>query len=695
MSVITNFSPAHDSGFDRYIVKDSWHAESKNRLATPTIFSPFRLGLQQLKNRLVALPVFTGYAYPDGRVSPQLIEHYTNLAQSGVAMVVVANAAVSSDGVTSTYNLRVDKDEYIPGLARLAKAIKQHGAIACLQLNHAGRFAKTEHPLLPSPADSSNLAFNLEALKDFMNFFPLESRFKLTRNFLRQAKHWRRAMTAEDLERIVAKYGEAAVRAYCARFDMIELHGANGYLLCEFLSPFSNKIQHGFGGSFQERAAFPLNVIKEIKRKVTFNFPIGFRLMIREWVPGGIDLPEAMIFGRLLEKEGIAYLSATEGTFNSIFFGDIIKKMAQPAYLRNDVAELNRVVNIPTIISGRIVKPALANGLLRERVADLIGLGRPLRADYNWIQKAKNQNQKIISCMNCNWCLKRVILEQGFSCRRWPKLIQQRTELNHQLLSRNYKGLWVVSDCNDLNLFKASLPALLPDSHHYPIPISPTILFLQTENMSEISKKDREKFLEWCRNALNSLGFSGELMKHEVRSVKETFDKEIHTEIKRGNYGVVLIGGNRHQSWRERLLYKERRKVVALLGANGHQSKILVPVDLSMNTLLLLMFLRQSYIGKKGFELDFMHVFAGPEEHPQKRWQNFIQIADLDGNIQLKQVPVNGSVSHTILECAKVENCGTIIMGQRGLSGIKRLLLGSVSSGVLRGLAGQSLFLVD
>jgi 2,4-dienoyl-CoA reductase (NADPH2) len=114
-----------------------------------------------------------------------------------------------------------------------------------------------------------------------------------------------------------------------------------------------------------------------------------------------------------------------------------------------------------------------------------------------------------------------------------------------------------------------------------------------------------------------------------------------------------------------------------------------------MNRLLLLMFLRQSYIGKKGFELVFMHVLTGPKKPAQKRWQNLIKIADLDGNIQLAHFPVNGSVSDTILECAKAENCGTIIMGKRGLSGIKRLLLGSVSSGVLRGLTGQSFFLID
>lgn len=157
-------------------------------------------------------------------------------------------------------------------------------------------------------------------------------------------------------------------------------------------------------------------------------------------------MPAAIAFGKLLENEGIAYLSATEGTFNSIFFGEMMKKMSRPAYLRKDMEKLAGGIKVPTIISGRILRPSLANGLLRERVADLIGLGRPLRADFKWVRKAKTQNQKIISCMNCNWCLKRVILEQGFSCRRWPKLIQQRTDLNHRLLTRNHKGLWVIAD---------------------------------------------------------------------------------------------------------------------------------------------------------------------------------------------------------------------------------------------------------
>jgi len=670
-------------------------AEINKKLKSASIDSPFRLGPYQLKNRVVALPVFTGYAYPDGRVSPQLIEHYSKLAQSGVAMVVVANAAVTSDGVTSAYNLRLDRDEYIPGLARLSKTIKQYGAIACLQLNHAGRFAKTEKPLLPSPASSANLAFNIEALKDFMNFFPLEKRFRLTRYFLKQANRWRQGISAEDMQRIIVNFGEAAVRAYEAGFDVIELHGANGYLLCEFLSPFTNRIQDGFGGSFHNRTAFPITVIREIKQQLATDFPIGFRLMLREWVPGGIDLSQAVAFARLLEKEGISYLSGTVGSLNSIFLKDVMKKMAQPAYLRKDLEKLSKEVGITTIISGRIITPSLADELLREGVADLIGLGRPLRVDPGWVKKAETQNQKIMLCMNCNWCLKRVFLEQGFSCRRWPKLIQQRTDLKHQLLTRNYMGLWVVADRNDLELFKRFLPVFLSNSQRQRIRISPTILFLQTENDWGTSNADRDAFLKWSRKTLNSCGFSDGPINLVVNSAKEAVDQEVLAEIKRGRYGVVLIGRNRHQPWRERLLYKERGKVIALLGSSKRQNQILVPVDLSENTLLVLAFLRQLYVGRSEFKLNYLHVLTGPKKPAEHRWKELKKIIELDKNMNLQCLPRDREISDTILECVRAGNYGTIVMGKRGRSGIKRWLLGSASYGVLRGLTTQSLFLVD
>jgi len=661
----------------------------------PSILSPFRIGSHLLKNRLVALPVFTGFAHPEGQVSSLLIEHYTRLSNSGVAMVVVANTAVAPDGVVSKYNLRVDRDEFIPGLAKLAKAIKQSGTLACLQLNHAGRFAKTNQPLLPSPLESSNLYFNLASLKDFMNFFPLEKRFGLTRYILNQVNTWRRGMKAEDRERIIVSFGESAFRAYQAGFDMIELHGANGYLLCQFLSSFTNKIQSDFGGDFQGRTTFPLSVIREIKQRIPKNFSIGFRLITREWVPGGIELSEALAFAKLLEKEGVAYLSASVGSYLSLFSTMVKKRMARPAYLRQDMADLTREVRIPTIISGRVIKPSLADKLVRDGVADLIGLGRPLRADFQWVKKAADQSQKIKTCINCNWCLKRVILEQGFNCRRWPKLLQERTTLEHKLLTRNYKGLWVVADIDDLKLYRTSLPLFLQDRKNISTTISPTILFLQADIESESFNKVRDDFVKWYNDTLNRHGFSEATLNQVVRVARKTYDKEVHTEIERGNHGVILIGSNRSQAWRERLLYKERAKVIGLIGSSNQQNEVLVPVDLSATTLLVLLFLRRTYIGKTGFNINFIHVLTDQIGSVEQRWKQFKKIVGFDESYHLQSIPTKDSVVSALLEIIKTEKYGTIIMGKRGLSGIKRWLIGSVSAGVLHGLTDQSIFLID
>ena len=662
----------------------------------PTLFSPFLIRPCLLKNRVVALPVFTGYAHPDGKVSTLLIEHYTRLADSGAAMVVVANAAVTSDGIISAQNLRVDRDEFIPGLTKLAGAIKRRGAIACLQLNHAGRFAKTEQPLLPSPMDGSNLAFNVSSLKNFMNFFPLEKRFNLTRYFLRQLASWRRAMTPEDEESIRLGFGDAAVRACEAGFDMIELHGANGYLLCQFLSSFTNKGQSGAGADFGSRTAFPLAVLREVKHRVPTHYPVGFRLLLREWVPEGIDLPEAIRWAKVLEKEGIAYLSATVGTYNSMFAPEAIKKMNRPGYLRTDMKKLNHAVNVPTIISGRIIKPSLAEKLLTKGVADLIGLGRPIRVDLDWVNKAATENEKEIQkCINCNWCLKGVVLGLGLNCRRWSKLVKERTDLERKLLIRMYKGLWVLADGRDLSLFKASLPALLPVRRSTPLAIEPTVLFLQSEEYGDFSQKVMDDFLDWGTDLLNRFGYEDGKLISSFKVVHDTFDKAVHDEIEQGHHGVILLGYNRAQVWRERVLYKERGKVLAFIGSSDRQNEVMVPVDLSSTTLLILRFICQTFVGKPGCHLHFVHFLSGQVTEAERRWEELKKIVGWDEDFSLELIPSNKDVANQVLSKIARDKCGTIVMGKRGLTGMKRRLLGSVSAGVIRGLTEETIFLID
>jgi len=466
-------------------------------------------------------------------------------------------------------------------------------------------------------------------------------------------------------------------------------------LLCQFLSSFTNKIENGIDGNLQNRAAIPLSVIREIKRQVPKNFSVGFRLILREWVPDGVDFPQALTFAKLLQKEGIAYLSASVGSYNSIFSTEVLKKMANPAYLRKDMKSLTNNVDVPTVISGRIIKPSMAEGLLKDGVADLIGLGRPLRADSKWVKKAYTQGSKIRTCINCNWCLKKVIMNQGFVCKRWPNMLQERTELQHKLLKRNYKGLWVIADKNDLDLFRAALPHFLPDSDKMTTSIIPTILFLKSEEENELSKEDRNDFIKWCAETLARQGFTDPALHHTARISTKNLDKTAQSEIDLGGHGVILICRSRNQPWRESLLYRVSGKVIALIGSNRRYSDILVPVDLSDTTLLVLVLLQQIYYDKTGINLQFVHVLRGSANMVQKRWQEIVKVVGFDEPLNLRLIVSKDNVVNELLKVVREGNYGTIIMGKRGLSGIKRWMLGSVSRGVLRNLTDQSLFLID
>jgi 2,4-dienoyl-CoA reductase-like NADH-dependent reductase (Old Yellow Enzyme family)/nucleotide-binding universal stress UspA family protein len=657
------------------------------------LFTPFQLGPYTLKNRLVALPLFTGYARPDGRVSPLLIEHYTQLAASGVAMVVVANVSVAPDGIVSSNNLRIDRDEFLPGLTRLASAIKARGSLACLQLNHAGRFAKADRPLIPPfPLEDFNIASHVLSLKDFMNFFPLERRFRLTQEFVRRLRAmWRQPMNAEDRKRVAASFGEAAARASRAGFDMVELHGATSYLLAQFLSPCTHKPEPELGPDFEGRVAFPLAVFREVRRMVPEGFPVGFRLLMREWVPGGIDLPEALAFAKRLEKEGVAYLSPNASTYNSMFLPQVRTATSRPAFLREETAALAREVDVPTVVSGRIIQPPLAESLLQDGVADLIGLARPLRVDIRWVEKAL-QGRKVRPCINCNSCLRRVILNQGFSCTRWPGWFRERTDLEHKLLSREmYKDLWVIADGEDIEMMKQAMPSMIPAKHG----ISLTILFFKKESIATRLDTAMDRMVPWGEEMWRKRGLPGGTLSYEVRQVRNDPDDILCQEVDRGGYGAIALRHDPRERWRERFLYRQRGKVVRLIGLNERRSRILIAVDLSDTTPLVMRYICHAFMGEPSFRMAFVHVLEEDERGATRRWKEICKVVGWDEDFPLRLVPTTGRVAEDLLREIQSGNYGTIIMGKRGHSGIKRWLLGSVSSAVLRGLTDQTMVFID
>ncbi len=650
------------------------------------LFKPMRLGDLVLRNRAVALPLFTGYAYPDGRVSPLLNEHYWRVAASGAAVVVVANVSVSEDGVTASHNLRIDRDEFIPGLSRLARVIRKQGAIPCIQLNHGGRFAKAEHPMLPSPIDGSYLIHDIAALKAFMEEFPLEERFGLSARLLEMALRWQRSMSDKDRARVVTDFGKAAYRASEAGFEMLELHGGTGYLLAEYLSAYTNRNPSGYGGSLRERAAFPLEVLSEVMRRLPARFPVGFRLLVREWVPEGIDIEEAVAFGQMLDQAGIAYVSATAGTYISLFKPDVMRTTARPCHLRKEAAALKRSLACPVAISGRVLTSRLANDVLQRGEADLIGLGRSLLADPMWLDKART-GERVTACINCYNCLKRVVLDQGVACVRWPKGRVERIDLERSLMLRSLSRVLIIAAREaDLDLIRFSWRPVVPFRRDMSI----RVLFFKTHSETSLSDTAIEEFLEWTRT---QWGRYCDVV-HTIRSVAVPSESMVMEEAQEGRFGVIVLGRDPEEPWRGRIAYRHKTGMVSLIGRHPNQTRNLVPVDLSPVSLLVLATLKHACFCRKDLHFRFVHVSKGGDGDARRQWEEILDLLDWDNEAEMELLPLKLGTVADILQEIRSGEYGQVIMGRRGRTAMKQWLLGSVSAGVMRGLGNQSINLI-
>jgi len=356
------------------------------------LFSKITVGGKELKNRLTMAPLYLGYAGEGGTVSELFIDHYRLMAKSGVGMVVVENATIDHPtGSGSNRTLRADTDDNLAGLTKLAATIREQGAVACQQINHAGRFSPMSNPAL---APSSVQTFG----------------------------RMPRALTKEEMQKIAKKFAEAALRVKKAGFDMVELHGGTGYLLSSFVSPRTNKREDEYGGSLENRQRFPLEVVQEVKTAVG-DFPVGYRFLADEWLPDGLKLSESVQYAKALAASGVAYISVMGGTYESFFLPDVIQASRKEGYMADLAAAVKKAANVPVITAGRISTEALAESVIAEGKADLIGFARVLWADPEWPSKVKQgRESEIIHCApDCDdTCTKLVTKGKIAFCVRWP-----------------------------------------------------------------------------------------------------------------------------------------------------------------------------------------------------------------------------------------------------------------------------------
>jgi len=358
------------------------------------LFTPLNVGNLVLKNRITLAPMFLCYGNADGIVSDKTIEFYARRAKAGVSLLVVEASAVDSKGIGLSRMIRVDSDNYITGLSKLAKAIKDAGGYAVLQLYHGGRYS--QQPIAPSAVETY--------LAPEKKIIP-------------------KAMSMDEITDLINKFGEAAQRAITAGFNGVELHGASGYLLAQFISPRTNKRTDKYGGSFENRIRFPLEVVASVREHIGKECLLGYRFLPDEWLPDGFTLNEAKILAGRLEKASVDYLSCNAGTYESWFLPEIMKRTSKHGYQVDITYEIKKEVKIPVFVNGRINTPSLAEEIIRKGKADAVALARPLFADPEFVQKIfENRTDQIVECANDMQCGRQTMQGLDAVCSQWKKV---------------------------------------------------------------------------------------------------------------------------------------------------------------------------------------------------------------------------------------------------------------------------------
>jgi 2,4-dienoyl-CoA reductase-like NADH-dependent reductase (Old Yellow Enzyme family)/thioredoxin reductase len=355
----------------------------------PHLFSPIRIWNFTVENRICHVPTDISSANADGSVNERVIRYYEQVAKGGCGFIIVgASTPDRATGRPTVTCLAVDEDPMIPGLAELAEAMHRHGARCAVQVQHPGRQAAWPRKGLLSASDQ-------------LVSLPGSAGHEIVYAEENSKGKSARAMTVDEIYDLIEKFGEAAWRVQQAGFDAVELHAAHGYLIAQFMSPYVNRRNDRFGGSFLNRQRFLLEIIERIKKKCGREYPIGVRYSGEEWVAGGRTLEESIQVAQLLAQQGVAFLDISAGIFEAP--GAVMDPMYYPQGWNTYAAEaVKKHVAVPVITSHTLRDPAYCEQIVAQGRADLVGLSRQMIADPYWANKARaRQPEEIRKCISC------------------------------------------------------------------------------------------------------------------------------------------------------------------------------------------------------------------------------------------------------------------------------------------------------
>ena len=387
-----------------------------------SLFEPAKINNMSLNNRLVRSATYESMAAEDGSVTDQLIKLYTTLAKGGVGLIITGYAYVQENGHCMPFQTGVFRDDNIPGLRKLADAVHAEGGKIALEIAHSGR--QTVPALLGGQTPMAPSAMEADP---FFHTVP-------------------RAMTTAEIRETIVAFAAAAVRCKKAGFDAVQLHGAHGYLIAQFLSPFTNRRTDEWGGNTENRMRFVKEVIKEVRAAVGPEYPILIKISVEEGVGNGLTLDESCRIAKGLADAGVDAIEVSGGIVADTPFimsrGDVpidqltggLKGDAkaqteqlfysiadgvkmQEAYWLKHAEKIKEVVGkVPVILVGGMKYPQTMEAIVREKKADFVSLSRALVREPGLPNEMAKGRRSPVKCAYCNLCLAAIIAGQPLKC---------------------------------------------------------------------------------------------------------------------------------------------------------------------------------------------------------------------------------------------------------------------------------------
>ncbi len=356
------------------------------------LFEPIRLGNMDVANRFVRSATHEWMAEPDGTPTDRLGDLYEELARNDVGLIITGYAYVNPKGKSDHLQQGIYDDKFIEPYRKMVSRVHEHGSKIVMQIVHGGRqtMLSAENPIMLAPSAVTN-----------------------KRNGVTPEE-----MTEEEVLETIEDFANAARRAKEAGFDGVQLHCAHGFLLSNFISPYTNRRKDRWGGSTEKRTQIILDIIDRIHEMIGDDFPILVKLNATDGFPKGtknvLDAPECVEIAKILAANGVCAIEVSGGIVEAgqEMFRTTINKADDEAYYRDYSRMIKEAVDVPVMLVGGIRSKAVMEQLLDEGYADMVSLCRPLICEPDLVTKIRSGETEVAKCVSCNRCSD----ESGIKC---------------------------------------------------------------------------------------------------------------------------------------------------------------------------------------------------------------------------------------------------------------------------------------